>query len=268
MNYKTKNGEVCKVVTPWHNEEQKQAFLKAWGESDADSKSYLIMQHDANKEGCAVTKNKGIAKAVEQGANIVVVLDDDCFPTDSVPSLWSLMAQHCDALEPQSVYRYATITDPPSRGTPFNNLTVKYPVAASMGFWTQIGDYCGVRQLAFDCEEMEHRKIPIMGNYFSLSGMNLAFRPKLWGKWATFVDVPRFDDIWMGWMWQREAYRRGYCFNLDAPVVRHARQSNVWKNLRLEAKYLEQSETLWQQIAESESGAYEDLCKLLPHTQN
>jgi hypothetical protein len=94
--------------------------------------------------------------------------------------------------------------------------------------------------------------------------MNLAFRPKDWLPWCRFIDVARFDDIWMGWLWQREAYRRGYCFNLASPFVRHARQSNVWRNLVQEAVYLEQSETLWRNIALHQVGDYQSLRALLP----
>ena len=94
--------------------------------------------------------------------------------------------------------------------------------------------------------------------------MNIAFRPKLWHPWCQFIDVPRFDDIWMGWLWQREAYRRGACFNLSGPLVRHARQSNVWKNLKDEAEHLETNETLWRSIECSPFDSYEELRGLLP----
>jgi hypothetical protein len=94
--------------------------------------------------------------------------------------------------------------------------------------------------------------------------MNLAFRPKEWAPWCSFINVPRFDDIWMGWLWQKEAYRRMACFNLNGPFVKHSRQSNVWQNLRDETKYLEASETLWRSIALCRSDSYDDLVKLLP----
>ena len=74
----------------------------------------------------------------------------------------------------------------------------------------------------------------------------------------------RIDDIWMGWMWQREAYQRGYCFNLSGPMVRHSRQSNVWRNLRDESRYLEENETLWRKIAQHHRADYESLRQLLP----
>jgi len=76
--------------------------------------------------------------------------------------------------------------------------------------------------------------------------------------------VPRFDDIWMGWLFQKEAYRRGYAFNLGGPLVKHSRQSNVWANLRDESVHLERNEMLWRDIAESPETEYGKLRALLP----
>ena len=268
--------KIC-VVVPWHNEEQIAKFLDAWAlpisEMASPSLDWLVLQRDLDKEGCAVTKNKGVRAAMERGADIVVILDDDCFPEMhqiplGVPAselLPRFAKRHADCLQPQPVTMYLPVTDPPSRGTPFRERTVKLPVAASMGFWTDVGDYDAPSQLVHGATKpMEFRREPQMLHYFSLCGMNLAFRPKDWLPWCEFIDVPRFDDIWMGWLWQREAYRRGYCFNLNGPLVRHSRQSNVWKNLEHEARWLETSETLWRKIATHQPGDYATLRGLLP----
>ena len=170
------------------------------------------------------------------------------------------------ALEPQPVALFETVTDPASRGTPYApaNLTATLPVAASMGFWTRVGDHCAVRQLAHGPIPMTFAPRAVYGRWFPLCGMNLAFRPALWDPWCRFVEVARFDDIWMGWLWQKEAYRRGYCFNLGGPLVQHSRQSNVWVNLRQEVDHLEASETLWRSIALHPSSDYRELRALLP----
>jgi hypothetical protein len=252
------------VVVPWVAEAQVRSFLAAWNVDDDAVPDYLVLQHDAHRAGCAVTKNRGIAAARERGADVVVVLDDDCYPDGDVCTLRDLISGHEAALAPQRVRMFEVVTDPPSRGTPYGDLTVEMPVAASMGFWTGVGDYCAVRQLATGAPPMRHRRDPVHGRYFPLCGMNLAFRPADWAPWCTFVDVPRFDDIWMGWLWQREAYRRGHCFNLGGPTVRHARQSNPWRNLVVEARHLEANEALWAAIATSPASDYESLAALLP----
>ena len=256
--------ETTIVVTPWHDPDQRDRFLDAWDVLDT-LRPDLVLQHDANREGCAVTKNKGVAEALRRGADTVVVLDDDCFPTTSTPTLTSLVLQHLEALRPQPVTMFAEIADPPPRGTPFQNRSITMPVAASMGFWSDVPDYCAVRQLAFDCGPMEFRPSTIVDRYFPLCGMNLAFRPADWAPWCSFIDVPRFDDIWMGWLWQREAYRRRACFNTAGPIVRHSRQSNVWANLRDEVTHLQSNDTLWRDIATHASDDYDTLNRLLPH---
>ena len=220
--------------------------------------------HDANAEGCATMKNRGVTRALtERDAMTVVVLDDDCFPTSDTPDIDTLRLGHLAALEPAFVPEFKVVCDPPSRGTPYYELRNQRPVAASVGFWTNVGDFCAVRQLA-QPGPMSFDQTPIFGHYFALCGMNLAFRPRDWLPWCRFIDVNRYDDIWMGWLWQREAYRRGHCFNLGGPIVEHSRQSNVWVNLKQEAEFAEQTETLWQKIAMHSSNDYDDLRSLLP----
>ena len=254
--------EKALVVTPWHNFRQLDRFLSAWHVDDRCP--LLVLQNDADEEGCAVTKNKGIEEAVMRGAETVVILDDDCFPTEATPDLSSLIKAHQLALEPQRVEMFEQVTEPASRGTPYSETTMEMPVAASIGFWTEIGDYCAVRQLAYAGKQMQFVRKAIFGRYFPLCGMNIAFKPAVWGRWCEFIDVARFDDIWMGWLWQRFAYQHRYCFNLRGPIARHSRQSNVWKNLEDEARYLKENETLWREIAESKHDDYESLIRLLP----
>lgn len=250
------------VVVPWVTDAEIESFLSEWKVSDKPE--WLVLQRDEKREGCGVTKNKGIAEAMRRNAEIVVVLDGDCYPTEEAPTLENLMAAHLKALEPQQVLMFDTVTEPASRGTPYAKLTIEMPVAASMGFWTQVGDYCAVRQLAHAGTPMTFKRETIHGKYFPLCGMNVAFNPWKWRPWCDFINVSRFDDIWMGWLFEREAYRRGHCFNLNGPLIRHARQSNVWRNLHDEVKFLLENEVLWMKIATAESNDYETLRKLLP----
>lgn len=252
------------VVVAWHNPEQRAAFQKAWAIDRFAPDVRVLFQCDVNKEGCAVTKNKGIWSALAEKADIVVVLDDDCYPVDDM-TMDQFVADHVKKLnEHQELSRFAVVTDPPSRGTPYN-LPKKMPVAAVMGFWKGIGDYDACAQLVRGATTpMQFLTQSITNKYFPLSGMNLCFRPKEWLPYCQFINVARFDDIWMGWIWQKEAYRRGCCFRLDGPLVQHARQSNVWKNLRDESKHLEANESIWKDIAEHKSFDYDSLRALLP----
>jgi hypothetical protein len=249
------------VITPWHNPHQKDRFLQAWGVNE-DHPNLLLVQ-DEDKSGCAKTKNRGLLRARELKADLVVILDDDCFPSVEAPTLEALISEHRVSLRNQEVEMFEAVTSPPSRGTPYSRTTIEFPVAASMGFWENIGDFCAVRQLS-QLGPMQFRNKPIYGRYFPLSGMNLAFYLEQSWPWCQFIDVPRFDDIWMGWIWQKHAYANSQCFNLNGPSVVHSRQSNVWVNLRQEVENLEVNETLWVEIAKSSHLDYDSLVNLLP----
>lgn len=251
------------VVVPWHNEVQLEAFMAAWNVRETDER--ICFTQDTTRAGCGATKNRGVQRAMALGADIVIVLDDDCYPSHPGQSLDQFMLEHAANLcTTAKVTMFEAVTCPESRGTPYHCRTIDMPVAASMGFWNGVGDYDAPSQLVRGpTEPMRFHKEAIHGRYFPLCGMNLAFRPREWLPWCEFIDVPRFDDIWMGWLWQKEAYRLGYCFRLDGPLVNHSRQSNVWQNLRDEAVYLERNETLWRDIAQGPC-SYGELRKLLP----
>lgn len=251
------------ICTPWHDEKQKESFLEAWKVEEIPD--FLILQQDKDKSGCAKTKNRAMYEAKDRGAEVIIVLDDDCYPVKYFDSerdeqakdalKWATFGDmtleqfanlHMDALEPQEVELFEAVTDPPSRGTPYHNRTVRMPVAASMGFWDDVPDWDAPSQLVRGDKPMQARRKTMFWRFFPLSGMNLAFR----SEWARdFIDVPRFDDIWMGFSLQREAYDKGHCFNLNGPTVRHSRQSNVWANLKIEAENLENNEHYWKQFA-------------------
>lgn len=251
------------VAVAWVNEKQRDDFLKAWSLSSIPS--WLFFEQDEHREGGAVTKNRAMREAIDSGAEIVVSLDDDCYPEIPGGSLESFCHEHIKALEPTPVEMFETVTSPPSRGTPYRDLYMVMPVAASMGFWKINGDYCAVRQLAYgENTPMEFHRKAIFGKYFPLCGMNYAFRPRDWIPWCFMMEgVGRFDDIWMGFLWQKEAYRRGHCFNLAGPMVNHVRQSNMWKNLMNESQRLLDNETAWKRVAEYPQVSYEALKSML-----
>lgn len=232
------------IVVPWHNKDQLRKFCDAWG-IDWHDRNWRIFQQDKNKEGCAVTKNKGIIEALHRDADVVIVLDDDCYPSSyRIKVLEEFAEAHLAALEPAEVELYEVVTDPPSRGTPYFNRTVKMPVAASMGFWTRNPDYDAARSLT-TFHEPEFKQKAMHWRFFPFSGMNCAFKREFWPHFKFDESAPRFDDIFMGYRLQAEAYKRGHCINLNGPLVQHVRQSNVWENLKVEAQNLERNEIEW-----------------------
>jgi hypothetical protein len=254
--------EKVAVVVPWHNRKQMDAFAGAWGITNANRPAYLFCQQDVNSEGCARTKNAGIRRALDDGADIIVVLDDDCYPAPPVmgqpgygQSMDDFVAAHVRALRPQKVRAVYPTCIPRPRGMPYRNEHVVRPVAASIGLWTNNLDLDAASTLVLggDAQAQQYARFPFYHHFFPFCGMNFAFR-KEWAEEAVLIDVPRFDDIWMGWIWEKIAYEKGYCFNLAGPMINHSRQSDVWKNLEDEAKYLKVNEDLWSAIYNAPAG--------------
>jgi glycosyltransferase involved in cell wall biosynthesis len=240
---------VTKVVVAWHNPKQKNEFLEAWKIPAGDSR--LVLQQDETKAGCAKTKNAGIARALAEGADVVCVLDDDCYPFEprADEPLDEFIEDHLKALEDQEVQMVVPTMVPHPRGFPYRHRTIKMRVAASIGLWVGYPDLDAMTALVIGDQPEGCRLLhsAVYGTMFPFCGMNYAFR-KDQTDCAVHIDVPRFDDIWMGWIWERVAYDKGQCFNMDGPLVRHTRQSNVWKNLEEETKYMFTNETLWSAI--------------------
>ncbi|MBB5351093.1 glycosyltransferase involved in cell wall biosynthesis [Haloferula luteola] len=262
----TIDSESIAVLVPWHQPQVQAEFVAAWGNHPA-----LMFQQDEHRAGGASTKNIGIRRALEAGVDVLIVLDDDLRPTPEVPDLDVVIADHLASLKPQRVYPFDHVTHPPSRGTPYFHGDVELPVACSLGWWSGIPDRDAARQLvegAYSDMDFLSQGEAIFGNWFAGSGMNIAFRPKLWWPWCQFVEgVGRMDDIWMFFIWCKEAYRRGHCFSFCGPVLHHARQSDVFANLIHEAAFLEQNETAWARIVRSEFTEYSDLLNLITSPQ-
>lgn len=247
------------IAVAWHNEKQHLAFLEAWGLKDKPIPRWVCFFQDLIKKGGARPKNEAVKIAIQTGAEYICVLDDDCYPYDC-DSLDEFAEAHIAALQPANVRMYEQVMTPASRGTPYYTHGIVMPVAASMGFWRNVPDYDAPHQLCCPKDaKIEFKAEAIHGRYFPLCGMNFAFRASEWPWCQHIANVGRFDDIFMGYLWQRKAYANGQCFNLAGPKVFHSRQSNVFNNLRGEIDNLERNETLWRNIAIAELRSYEEM---------
>jgi len=273
------------LIVPWHSEGQLKKFKEAWKIPNANPE-WIVFQQDKNKAGCAATKNAGIRFAIDKlRAEIIMILDDDCFPAqpeddEFFEDTWvdskgyltlnGFVQSHLQSLQESEVEVFQPLTFPVSRGTPHqlypnqSQYNVLMPVAASMGFWKEDGDVDAVTKLAVGSDLEVKLRSAIYGRYFPLCGMNLAFRSSWW-PWCRFINVPRFDDIWMGWLWQKRAYAMGYCFNLQGPTITHKQQSSVWDNLVIESPNMKYNQELWSKVALAETIEYEELIQLLPY---
>lgn len=237
------------VVTPWWNPEQRDKFLEAW--SIDKLPDWLFLEQDRDKSGCPVTKNRGIVRALESKPDAILCVDDDCFPdlTETYGSDLGLFAKlHMISLAPQPVELFEQITKPACRGTTYFERSVILPVAASLGYWSYIADLDAASQLVRGpLTPMTFKRGTLFWRFAPLSGMNIAFRSEFWPYFMFDEEHGRYDDIFMSYRLQGEAYRRGYCISLNGPNVRHVRQSAVFHNLRVESQDMELNETIWKE---------------------
>ena len=180
------------VVVAWHNVKQKNDFLEAWKIGVTDPR--LVLQQDETKAGCAKTKNAGIARALADGADVVCVLDDDCYPNEprAERPLDEFIEDHLKALEDQEVKKVIPTMLPHPRGYPYRHRTIKMRVAASIGLWTGYPDLDAMSALVIgeQPEGCQLLRSSVHGDMFPFCGMNYAFRKDQW-ECAKHVDVPR-----------------------------------------------------------------------------
>jgi hypothetical protein len=270
------------VVVPTIREKCIQDFLSAWREefSDAhilvvednptrtfDLSGYRNVTHfswedidrDLGKDSWIIprrtdcVRSYGYFKAYQEQPDMIVTLDDDCYPTEDGGK--GFLARHWERLNESgnSEAWRETGKGVVTRGVPYFNRTRKWRVMINHGLWNRIPDFDAPTQLVqtrYPREfQFENQTIPV-GMYFPMCGMNVAFRPEvvpalyfmLMGK---DYEYDRFGDIWAGIMVKKICDHLGFAVNSGDPVVLHERASNVWANLRKEVAGLEVNEHFW-----------------------
>lgn len=205
-------------------------------------------------------RSYGFWKAYQLGADIIITLDDDCYPVDR-----DFVARHPANLSLSAPKKWTTTFPHPdllyTRGFPYD-VRNKHPVVISHGLWSNKMDLDAKTQFLFPHVNMP--PYPTMlgfvprGQYFPMSSMNLAFRREVvplmyfplmgsdpdgnpWG-------YDRFDDIWAG------IFAKKICDHLElgvvsgSPFVEHRKASDPHKNLEKERTGLEVNETLWRKV--------------------
>ncbi len=254
-------------VVPWHRQDLRDKWLEAWGLKLDAIPPWLFLQQDRDKSGCGATKNAGVQRAMQAGADVVVILDDDVYPLpgSSIKTLEDVAAAHLVCLEPQEFPLMEVMTNPPARGVPYFNRTAKLPVAISAGWWAGMPDRDAARQLVEGVTKpMYYRQEIVYGRPAMICGMNMAFRPSDWWPWCQFLPVSRLDDVFQSWLWTKEIARRNHCINFKGPTLLHSRASDVFSSLIDEAKWLRFNETIWSDIWLHPSNDYATLRALIP----
>lgn len=235
----------------------KKTYHYSWKEIDNELKenSWIIPRK------VSAIRNFGFLKAYKMGADIIITLDDDCYPVSN----HDLVVLHTKNLKLKTPERW-TNTYPDSRhmytrGMPYLNRT-ESQVMLSHGIWTNVLDHDGpthLQNLEFKAKFAEHfLQIIPQGSYYPMCSMNIAFNrditPLLYfplmgedqkgNKWG----FDRFDDIWAGIFSKKIMDHLGYSVVNGSPFVEHRKASDPFKNLQKEARGIETNELIWKAV--------------------
>ncbi|MEK7158759.1 MAG: hypothetical protein AAB733_04275 [Patescibacteria group bacterium] len=234
-------------------------------ENDLGEHSWIIPR----RTDCV--RSYGYWRAWKQGADIILTIDDDCYPLRDAAGVivpnQDYVGTHVKKLSQPVTIRedawISTIQNIKPRGIPFytRSLDRTYSnVKINHGLWYNVPDFDAPTSLAQT--QIEHlfdygisMVIP-REKYFPMCGMNLAWRADLtpmmyfllmgqnaqgehWG-------FDRFGDIWCGIFAKKILNHLGGAIASGDPIIYHDRASNVFTNLKKEAPGIEVNETLWQ----------------------
>lgn len=197
----------------------------------------------------------GYYKAFCEKPDLIITLDDDCYPADEHPDF---VQRHWQRLQQGGVSEAWRSTGEGAlpRGMPYFSRTRHWPCAVNHGLWTQVPDFDAPTQLLQQRQSTPfiplQQTIPV-GAYFPMCGMNLAFQPAFTPAMYFMLmgrdwEYDRFGDIWAGICVKKICDHLGYAVNSGDPYVVHQRASNVWDNLRKEAPGLRVNEEVWATV--------------------
>lgn len=222
-------------------------------------------------------RSYGYYKAFSAGVDLVVTLDDDCYPLDE-----RFIERHYEKLS-QRVGEDGWVSTGQGvlpRGIPYQTRQRESECVINHGLWSNVPDFDAVTQLMNERRNQEFSPVEQViprGKFYPMCGMNLAFKPKiapamyflLMGREWTF---DRFGDIWCGIFSKRICDHLGFAVRSGEPRIEHQRASNVWTNLRKEAPGYEVNETLWRGVdsviltKETVRDCYKEFAQKLPMT--
>ena len=197
-------------------------------------------------------RSYGYLKALEMGAEVILTLDDDCYPSADYPNP---LRTHLEQLESPGASEcwFSTCTNFKPRGYPYYATARSLPVAINHGLWEGVPDFDAPTQLLHSRLHFTPGWVDAIvpkGSFFPMCGMNLSFRRDIapcfyFLLMGTVYPFDRFGDIWCGIFAKKICDHLGWGVRTGPPAIHHSRASDVWKNLAKETPGLEWNERLW-----------------------
>lgn len=250
----------------------KSIFHYDWQDVDRDlgQNSWIIPR----RSDCI--RSYGYWKAWQGKPDMIVTLDDDCYPLNKYyhdqnnPTIKKgFLKTHWERITNGIITTsdtwVSTIIDERPRGLPYLKRTkdsLIQNVILNHGLWYNVPDFDARTQLGLSKIEgltgFEINQVIPKNIYYPMCGMNLAWKPSATpalyfllmgqGKKGDLWGFDRFGDIWAGVIFKKIADHLGYAVGSGYPIIWHSRASNVFANLKKEASGMEVNETFWQVI--------------------
>ncbi len=230
-------------------------------------------------ERCHAETSFGFLKAYEDGADVVLELDDDVelsegFLEAHIDNLFSeggvtvnASGKWYNTIENLNLNINHTIFP---RGHPYDSAcrSENYTwidnggkCVLNMGLWSGHPDLDALTILYYGgidgkgpIKSMGHKRDKVIlekGTYFAVCSMNTSFLPKIvpafYQLYMNFKGIDRFDDIWSGVFLKKIADHVGDSLCLGKPSGKHVKRSrSIFKDLLKEVNGLEMNENLWK----------------------
>lgn len=296
------------VVVPSHLEEILLKFISQWQDEmiALDATLYVIEDHQEKsfqfpqsqlkiKHYCwddyksdlgenqwiisrrtSAGKSFGFWKAYEDGADVIISLDHDCYPDQE-----NTLRKHVDILKDSVTLRWVTSVGTPTRGFPYE-IRDTSPIMVNHGGWSNIPDFDGPQMLQFPTvrfQPMKHeQRVVPYANYFPFCGMNFAFRREATPAMYFLLQGPdwpfdRFDDIWAGIFLKKITDHLNQAITTGYPTIFHEKGTNPFVAVKKEASGLPVNEWFWKAIDEMQltgktyGHCYVELAQQLPKSQ-
>jgi len=256
--------------------EREEWFKKRFG---ANYEKYLSII----PERCHAEISFGYLIAYEEGADVIIEIDDDVYPVENndiiLDHLYNLdntlgmkvnsSNKWYNTLENLFLYFNAQLYP---RGYPYGirRNKVEYTwrmeggeCSLNMGLWIGCLDLDALTLILYSALDgrfyvknggLKRRKVIVdKGTYFPVCSMNTSFKreiiPAFYQLYMNFNGVDRYDDIWSGVFLKKIVDHLGDKMCLGAPLVYHdKRPRNVFSDLVKEIRGLELNEILWKLV--------------------
>lgn len=211
--------------------------------------------------GTSAIRSYGLYKAWQRKPDMIVTLDNDCFPDIKYNYPYYLSGHWRKLQEPATLDWVRSSSESwlelHSRGFPYLNRN-KSKVYVNHGLWSNIPDLDAASMLLHPdlrtspVHSNESIVIPRF-NFYPMCGMNLAFRPEVtplmyFGLFGEEYGFDQFDDIWAGVFSKKVMDHLSWAVRSGYPSVEHRKQSDAFTNFRKQAGGMSRNEILWQAV--------------------